>query len=154
MAQPMDLPFSVDEYRSRVEGVQAEMARRGIDVLMINHLKNIYYLSGFRTIGYYSFMALFVPASGSPVHMTRLIEKTTLQGTSWIEERELYPDTENYLDAAVRVINERGWANSRIGIDKSAWYLTIDDYEKMQARLGQAKFVDGSMIVENLRLIK
>jgi Xaa-Pro dipeptidase len=154
MSELLDLPFSIDEYKRRLSGVQAEMARRGIDVLMINHLENIYYLSGFRTIGYYSFMALFVPASGSPVHLTRLIEKTTLQGTSWIEDRELYPDTENYIDAAIRVINARGWANARIGIDKHAWYLTIDDYEKMTARLPQAKFVDGSMIVENLRLIK
>src|SRR5215217_5791047 len=142
MAQPMDLPFSVDEYRARVDAVQAEMARRGIDVLMINHLENIYYLSGFRTIGYYSFMALFVPAAGSPVHLTRLIEKTTLQGTSWIDVRKVSATTESYLDAAVRVIEARGWSGARIGIDKSAWYLTIDDYEKMTARLPQARFVD------------
>jgi Xaa-Pro dipeptidase len=150
----MDLPFTVEEFRSRVTRVQDEMARRGIDVLMINHLENIYYLSGFRTIGYYSFMALFVPASGSPVHLTRLIEKTTLQGTSWISDRELYPDTENYMDACVRVINARGWGSSRIGIDKAAWYLTIEDYEKLVSRLPEATFVDGSMICENLRLIK
>lgn len=154
MAQPMNLPFAVEEYRSRVDAVQEEMARRGINVLMINHLENIYYLSGFRTVGYYSFMALFVPASGQPIHLTRLIEKTTVQGTSWLDDPEFYPDTENYLDAAVRVIKARGWSTSSIGIDKSAWYLTIDDYEKLNARLPQAKFVDGSMIVENLRLIK
>ena len=150
----MDLPFSVDEYRRRVKGVQEEMKRRGIDVLMVNHLENIYYLSGFRTIGYYSFMALFVPASGEPVHFARLIEKTTLQGTSWIQNRELYPDTENYGDAVIRVINEKGWAGSRIGIDKSAWYLTIDDYERLKTAFPKATMVDGSMIVENLRLIK
>src|SRR5262249_19540043 len=122
MAEVRDLPFTVDEFRGRVKRVQQEIAKRGIDVLMINHLENIYYLSGFRTIGYYSFMALFVPASGEPVHLTRLIEKTTLQGTSWIPDRELYPDTENYMDACVRVFNARGWGDSRIGIDKAAWY--------------------------------
>jgi Xaa-Pro dipeptidase len=153
-ADVMDLPFTVEEFRGRVTRVQEEMHRRGIDVLMINHLENIYYLSGFRTIGYYSFMALFVPASGAPVHLARLIEKTTLQGTSWIADRELYPDTENYMDACVRVINARGWGGARIGIDKAAWYLTIEDYEKLVARLPKATFVDGSMICENLRLIK
>jgi Xaa-Pro dipeptidase len=150
----MDLPFTVAEFRGRVARVQEEMKRRGIDVLMVNHLENIYYLTGFRTIGYYSFMALFVPASGQPVHLTRLIERTTLQGTSWTRDREFYPDTENYMDACVRVINTRGWAGSRIGIDKAAWYLTIEDYEKLVARLPKAIFVDGSMICENLRLIK
>jgi len=150
----MDLPFTVEEFRGRVMRVQEQMQPRGIDVLMVNHLENIYYLSGFRTIGYYSFMALFVPASGQPVHLTRLIEQTTLQGTSWVRDRELYPDTENYMDACVRVINARGWGGSRIGIDKAAWYLTIEDYDKLVARLPKAIFVDGSMICENLRLIK
>jgi len=154
MAQPHDLPFSVDEYRSRVARVQTEMAKRGIDVLMINHLENIYYLSGYRTIGYYSFMALFVPPSGDPVHLCRLIEKTVLQGSSWIDDMDLYPDTERGLDAAVRLIKERKLDRLRIGIDKSAWYLTIDDFEKLQAALPQAKWVDSSLLVENMRLIK
>jgi Xaa-Pro dipeptidase len=154
MAQPQDLPFPVDEYRSRVAKVQAEMARRGIDLLMTNHLENIYYLSGYRTIGYYSFMALFVPASGDPVHLCRLIEKTVLQGSSWIDDMELYPDTERGLDAAIRLIKARKWDRLRIGIDKSAWYLTIDDFEKLQPALPAAKWVDSSLVIENMRLIK
>ena len=154
MAQPFDLPFAVEEYRTRVARAQAEMARRGIDVLMINHLENIYYLSGYRTIGYYSFMALFVPPSGDPVHLSRLIERTVLQGSSWVDDMDLYPDTELGLDAAVRVIKARKWDRLRIGIDKSAWYLTIDDFEKLQARLPDAKWVDTSLLVEYMRLIK
>lgn len=149
-----DLPFPIAEYKARVARVQQEMARRGIDVLMINHLENIYYLSGYRTIGYYSFMALFVPASGDPVHLTRFIEKSAVQGSSWVEDAIFYPDTEHYLDAAVRVIKERNWDALRIGVDKSAWYLTIDDFEKLQQRLPQARWVDSSLLVENMRLIK
>src|SRR5262249_39513267 len=124
MSQPFDLPFPVAEYAARAARVQREMDRRGIDVLMINHLENIYYLTGYRTIGFYSFMALFVPASGDPVHLVRLIEKSALQGSSWVADAVHYPDTETGLNAAVRVIRERGWDGRRIGIDKSAWYLT------------------------------
>src|SRR5512143_967697 len=123
MSQAIELPFSVDEFKSRVASVQVEMASRTIDVMMINHLENIYYLSAYRTIGYYSFMAFFVPAAGAPFHLTRLIEKSALQGSTWIENNEFYPDTETYIDAAVRVIKAYGWESKRIGIDKSAWYL-------------------------------
>jgi Xaa-Pro dipeptidase len=149
-----DLPFVVDEYRARVGRVQDEMARRGIDVLMINNLENIYYLSGYRTIGYYSFMALFVPASGDPIHLTRLIEKSSLEGSSWIDDFVLYSDTEHYLDVVTRVFKERGWQSLRIGVDKSAWYFTIDDFEKLQQRLAKAKWVDSALLVEDMRLIK
>jgi Xaa-Pro dipeptidase len=154
MTQPIDLPFSIDEFRSRVRAVQAEMARRNIDIAMVNHLENIYYLSAYRTIGYYSFMALFVPVEGTPFHLTRLIEKSALQGSTWIENNEFYPDTETYTDAAVRVIKAHGWEKKRIGVDKSAWYLTIADFEVLQARLPDVTWVDTSLMVENLRLIK
>ncbi len=153
-AAPVDLPFTIQEYKDRVAGVQREMVTRGIDLLMINHLENIYYLTGYRTIGYYSFMALFVPASGNPVHLTRFIEKSAVQGSSWVSDTIFYADTEHYLDGAVRVINARKWASLRVGIDKSAWYLTIDDFERLQQRLPNAKWVDGSLLVENMRLIK
>jgi Xaa-Pro dipeptidase len=152
----IDLPFSVAEYKARLARIEEEMDRRKVDVLMINNLENIYYLSGYRTIGYYSFMALFVVRGAGPVQMTRFIEKSALQGSSWISEAdtEYYPDTEPYLDAAVRVIKERGWDTRTIGIDKTAWYLTIDDFEKLQQRLPQAKWVDTSMVIDTIRLIK
>jgi Xaa-Pro dipeptidase len=154
MSIAFDLPFPPTEYAERLTRVRREMSRRGIDVLMINHLENIYYLTGYRTIGFYSFMALFVPAEGNPVHLVRLIEKSALQGSSWVDDAVFYPDTEPPIEAAVRVIRERGWSSARIGIDKNAWYLTIDDFEKLQQRLPQARWVDTALLVENLRLIK
>jgi Xaa-Pro dipeptidase len=154
MSSTFDLPFPTTEYADRISRAQREMAGRGFDVLMINHLENIYYLTGYRTIGFYSFMALFVPAGGNPVHLVRLIEKSALQGSSWVEDVVFYPDTEPYIDAAVRLINERSWQAARIGIDKSAWYLTIDDFAKLQQHLRQAHWVDSALLIENLRLIK
>jgi Xaa-Pro dipeptidase len=154
MSIAFDLPFPPAEYTQRLDRVQREMSRRGIDVLMINHLEDIYYLTGYRMIGFYSFMALFVPAEGNPVYLVRLIEKSALQGSSWVDDAVFYPDTEPPIDAAVRVISERGWSRARIGIDKSAWYLTIDDFEKLQQRLPQARWADTAILVENLRLTK
>jgi Xaa-Pro dipeptidase len=77
-----------------------------------------------------------------------------LQGTSWVPNVEIYPDTEHYLDATVRTMHERGWSDKRIGIDRSAWYLTIDDYETLRERLPQASWVNSAGLVETLRLIK
>ena len=154
MAVPHDLPFTVEEYRTRIARVQKEMSARGVEVLMINHLENIYYLTGYRTIGFYSFMALFVEQSGDPMHLGSFIEKSSLQGSAWIDDLELYPDTEAYIDACTRIIRERKWENATIGVDKSAWYLTIDDFEKLQARLPKVRWVDTSLLVENMRLIK
>jgi Xaa-Pro dipeptidase len=153
-AQPFDLPFAIEEYRGRLRRVQEEMARRGLDLLMIHTPENNYWLSGYRTIGYYSYMVLFIPAAGDPVHLSRFIEKSVLQGSSWVPNLEIYPDTEHYLDATVRVMRERGWLKGRVGIDKSAWYFTIDDYEKLSQRLKDVAWVDTALMIETMRLIK
>ncbi|MFQ5912924.1 MAG: M24 family metallopeptidase [Nitrospinota bacterium] len=154
MTEAFDLPFPIEEYRSRLQKVQGEMASRGLDLLMIHSPENTYYLSGYRTIGYYSYMALLIPPSGDPVHFTRFIEKSVLQGSSWVPDRETYPDTEHYLDATVRVLRERGWDRGRIGIDKGAWYFTIADYEALRERLPQVEWGDCYLLVEDQRLIK
>ncbi|MFQ5691784.1 MAG: M24 family metallopeptidase [Nitrospinota bacterium] len=154
MTQPFDLAFTLEEYRGRLERVQSEMASRGLDLLMVHTPENNYYLTGYRTIGYYSYMALLVSPQGDPVHLSRFIEKSVLQGSSWVPDLETYPDTEHYLDATLRVLRDRGWDRGRIGIDKSAWYFTIADYETLRERLPDVEWVDCALLVENLRLIK
>lgn len=151
---PFDLPFPMKEYRARLKRVHAEMERRGIDVLMIHHLENSYWLSGYRTIGVYSYMCLFVPAGGDPVHLSRAIELSVLQGSSWVPDIEFYPDTENHIDATVRVMKERGWDKGRIGVDMSAWYLTINDFEALKKRLPKVKWVDTALMIETMKLVK
>lgn len=151
---PLDLPFPLEEYRSRLGRLQAAMAERKLDVLMIHTPENNYYLSGYRSIGYYSYTALIVPRGRDPIHLNRAIEKSVVEGTSWVPNQIVYPDTEHYLDATVRALRQEGLDRGRIGIDKQAWYLTIGDYETLQARLPQVIFVDAAMLVEEMRIVK
>ena len=66
MTQAFELPFPLEEYRNRLGRVQSEMASRGLDLMMVHTLENTYYLSGYRTIGYYSYMAFLVPPRAIP----------------------------------------------------------------------------------------
>ena len=47
-----DVPFEIEEYRSRAAGVREEMARRDIDVLFVTSAPNTCYLTGFESIWY------------------------------------------------------------------------------------------------------
>lgn len=148
------LPFTQGEYDGRLAAVQADMNKRNQDILILNDPENIYYLSGFRTIGFYSYMALVVPASGIPVHVNRLIEMSTLQGTSCVQERALYPDTEDGVTATVRLIKERGWDKAVIAVDKRSRYVSVQDFVDLQAALPAATLVDSELLVETQRLVK
>jgi Xaa-Pro dipeptidase len=153
-ASPVGLPFSVEEYRSRVTRVQADMRKQGIDVMFVSIPENNYWLTGFRTLGYFYYMVLLVPADGDPIHLARYVEKNVIEGTSWTSRTAYYSDSEDYLDATARVFREYGFDRQNVSIDKGAWYFTIADYEGLKQRLPQTRFVDGTGIVENLRLIK
>jgi len=48
----MERPFSDAEYRGRARRVRDEMARRGVDVLLVLSPPNLYYLTGFESIWY------------------------------------------------------------------------------------------------------
>lgn len=154
MTSPNSLPFTPAEYSARLAAVQAEMQNRGHEVLILNDPENIYYVSGFRTIGFYSYMALVVPLSGEPIHVNRLIEMSTLQGTSWVTERRLYPDTENPIEATAALLQEKGWSRSVIAVDRRSRYLSIEDFNSLQSRLPSATWADSALLVEGLRLIK
>lgn len=154
MAVPASLPFTQAEYDSRLLAVQSQMVKAGHDLLILNDPENIYYLSGFRTVGFYSYMALLVPASGNAVHVNRLIEMATLQGTSCVEERVLFPDTEDPLSATARTIADNGWDQARIAIDPRSRYLTIDEFRKLKEGLPSAQWGDSHLLVETLRLVK
>ena len=153
-AEPFDLPFTIAEYRERLSRVQEQMVERGLDLMMVHQLENTYWLTGYRTIGFYSYMVLFVPAEGDPVHLSRFIEKSVLQGTTWVPNIETYPDTEDYLDATIRVMRDRGWETGQIGVDKRSWYLTIADFDSLRERLPGVDWHDTSLMIEDMKLIK
>jgi len=45
------LPFSLEEYQSRLNQVRQRMLRQGMDVVLINSPENIFYLTGYQYSG-------------------------------------------------------------------------------------------------------
>ena len=68
---PLDLPFTIEEYRARLGRVHGEMAALDLDLLLVHPLENTYWLTGYRTIGFYSYMCLMVAPGAAPLIMPR-----------------------------------------------------------------------------------
>ena len=149
-----DLPFPIDEFQQRLAKVRKEMAARDLDIFVTHTPENIYYLSGFRTPGYYAYQCLIIPASGSPVHITRGTEETNVKQFSWIDRSTSYMDHEDPVELTTRTLQEEGLARGRMGIEKNSWFLTVANFERLQAMLPSVHIEDASGIVELGRLIK
>ena len=149
-----DLCFSIGEFRERLAKVRKVMAGRNLDALVVTVPENIFYVSGFQTPGYYSKQCLLIPLSGKPIHLTRGGEQTNARMRSWMDRSDSYMDHESPIELFAATIKKDGLARSRIGIEKTSWFFTIADYERLQALLPAANLADGSMVVESCRLVK
>jgi len=148
------LVFPVEEYKQRVANVQRGMSEAGVDLLLVFWPENLCYLTGYHTLGYHTFQALLVPASGEPIFFVRRINKTTVDALAWIQRCDVFQDTENPIDVTARLITEGGWSRARVGIELDAWFLTTKNYQILCSKLPDMKVVDGSQIVNRVRLIK
>ena len=61
MIQAIKLPFSEQEYASRVERAREQMEQRGLDILLVTVAENYFYLTGFQTGLHQSFVVLALP---------------------------------------------------------------------------------------------
>lgn len=154
VADKKDLFFSLTEYQQRLANLRAAMEKRGVDVLLSFTPENIYYLSGYQTPGYYTYQCVIVPHEGDPVMFTRYLEETNVRGLSWIDTRAYYNDNQDPVDETVRTLREHALGAKTIGVEENSWFLTINDYRRLQEGLPEATIKDASGMVEQLRLIK
>ena len=148
------LPFSLDEYRRRYDLVLEGMATVGVDVLLVRGPENICYLTGYETPGYYGYHCLVISPDAEPVMVLRRLEQPNVWEFSWLAESEIIPDTRVPHEVTVEVLRDRGLAARRIGVDKAAYFFTVEEYEALVASLPEATFVNAAGLVEQARLVK
>lgn len=146
--------FSPEEYQSRLRRVREEMRARTVDLLLLTSPENIYYLSGYRTTGYYMYQCLLVPASGSPRFVVRKLEMTNVRGLSWIKEGIALEDNQDPLDGTVAAVTSCGGREGRIGFEDGGFFLPPRILAGLQERLPKASWVPASAAVERCRVIK
>ena len=88
-----DQPFAGDEYLARVARVRGEMARLGLDGMLLTSGPNLTYLSGYPSpLRSGSRPFIFVlPLSGAPILIVHTGRELEARGYSWVEDIRTYP---------------------------------------------------------------
>ena len=159
MSNPLDrvklgfeAAFPKPEFDGRVRALQKVLVARDIDLYLTSGAENIFYLCGQQTPGYYTFQCLAVPASGRPFLILRGLEAFNARGNTYLTTFVGYADDANPADAVAEVLVKRKWKGKRIAVDRNAWFLTVNLYERLKRGLGRT--LDGSGLVEPLRRVK
>lgn len=149
-----ELVFSVEEFKGRIERVRESMEEAGLDLLLVHTPENIYYLTGYRTPGYYTYQCFILPLDSEPMMLIRFMEEGNIMAQSWVEKRVTYQDTEDPVEVTSNTLKGLGVSGKRVGIEKSSWFLTTAAYEQLTATFQDVTFTDASDVVNKVRLIK
>ncbi|MGA6161952.1 M24 family metallopeptidase [Amycolatopsis magusensis] len=149
-----NLPFELSEYQRRLAVVREGMAERGIDLALVSVPENIYYLTGYTTLGYYMYQTLLVPIDGEPLLLTYIEEKINIERLSWLERFVNYGVGEDPIAVTARTVASLGVAGKTLSIEESGYFFPVRTYRRLVAELSGVTWVDGSGLVESCRLIK
>lgn len=71
--------FSQEEFDQRRERVRERMSEEGLDACLIVSPENIYYLCGLDHMGYFAPQLLLMPVKGTPILITRAMERAVVR---------------------------------------------------------------------------
>jgi Xaa-Pro aminopeptidase len=166
---PLDPTFPQEEYKSRIKRLQTAMGKQGLDLLMLTSIDNIIYTTGYRS-WYFSSrfrpVICMVPQTGEPVVIVRLLEKYTVEYTSWVRNiwcwgskrsyaKELMADS--LLDICAKAITELGSPRAVVGIEAGEglrFNAPLIFLEELKMKMTGVKFTDGSQAIQTTRMIK
>jgi Xaa-Pro aminopeptidase len=146
--------FPIEEFKQRVARVQQALAERELDAALISRPQNVYYLTGFRSLGaglaagMGQIHAALVPAAGEPILYIRALETKTAARYCWAEVRP-YRD---YEDAYGAIAAAMPAGARRLGVE----YLEVTalQLEGLRSACPMAQVEDISLLVERFRRTK
>ncbi|HAV45190.1 MAG TPA: ectoine hydrolase DoeA, partial [Halomonas sp.] len=159
----VSLPFTREEYANRLWKVRAEMAGRGIDVLIVSDPSNMAWLTGYDGWSFYVHQCVLVGLEGEPVWFGRRMDANGALRTCWIHPDNItyYPDyyVQNpdmhpmeYL--AQSIMPDRGWHIGVVGMEMDNYYFSAKAYQSLLKELPHARFMDANSLVNWCRAIK
>lgn len=156
------LPFSREEYSSRLEQVREQMRARQLDILVINDIANQHYLTAYDGWSFYAPQVVIVPLEGEPIWVGRSIDVSGGRLTVWMRPENVvgYPETyiqktdRHPMDWIGQFIANKGWGRARIGVELEAYFYTAKSHLHLSNALSNASFVDIGLLVAWIRTVK
>jgi Xaa-Pro dipeptidase len=146
--------FPDEEFAARREKLCAAMAAAVLDGLVVSTPENIFYLTGLDHQGFFALHLLIVTSAGEMTLIARAMERVTVEDQVSGARFVGYADNEDPARLACAVLCDCGLAGAHIGIEKGSLFLPPLVYEALLAGTPRATWLDGSRLVDELRLVK
>jgi len=153
----MALHFTRAEFAERQRKTRAEIARQGLDGLLIFRQETMYWLTGYDTEGFVLFQGMYLSADGRIALLTRSADDLQSRLTSTLEDIRIWRDVEGANPAIDlrNMVQDLGGRGKKIGVEYHAYCLTGQRAKLVDAAFdGFAELSDASDLVRLQRLVK
>lgn len=159
----ISLPFERSEYAERLRRVRQEMARRDLDLLIVNDVANQHYLTAYDGWSFYTPQMVVVPIEDEePVWIGRMMDAAGGRLTAWMKPENVVGFPEDHVQQADRHpmdwiagwLTQKGWGSRRIGIELEAYYYSAKAHARLTQGLPNATFIDADLLVNWIRSVK
>jgi ectoine hydrolase len=156
-------PFEHSEYRRRLKLVRAEMARRGLDLLIVTDIANQHYLTAYDGWSFYTPQIVVVPLEDEePYWIGRAMDAAGGKLTAWMKADHVIGFPETYvqqtdrhpMDWIAEWLRTKGYGKRRIGVELEAYYYSAKAHQHLVAGLPDAQLSDASLLVNWVRAVK
>lgn len=157
------LYFDVMEYKERLEKTKRSMSSQGIEVLIVTDPANMNYLTGFDGWSFYVHQGLIVMVDqDEPIWFGRGQDGNAARLTTWLKEENIRAYTDDYVQSLIKhpmdfvadIIKEKGYQNKIVATEMDTYYYTAKCQERLVLGLPNAKFKDGTNLVNWVKIIK
>jgi Xaa-Pro dipeptidase len=146
-------PFDANEIRQRIAALRTRLQAADLEAAVIASPENVFYLTGLDHWGYFAPHLLIVPASGTPVLVTRSMERVSVEKQVTTALFRGHSDSETAADEAGKVLSDLKLATKRLGLE--CWTSGLSHgLAKALQEATAAQWVDISGMVDRLRLVK
>ena len=156
-------PFDKAEYAKRVADTKKRMQTAGFDLIICQDPANMCWLTGFNGWSFYVPQCVLVHVEEEwPLWFGRAQDAKCAHVTTDLPERNIVPFSERLVqhkiehpyDELAQLIQSRGWAKARIGVEMDAHYYTARCHAHLTKGLPNAKFSNNGDLVNWARLVK
>jgi Xaa-Pro dipeptidase len=146
-----ELPFPPAVLAERTRKVQASLRADGLVGALLFDPENIYYLTGFQSLGYFTYQTLLLPSAGRPTLVSRRVNQYLARVTPSLGRFVAIEDTADPVAVTIQAL--RRVTRGRLGLETAAWYLTAETYERLRRDAGR-ELIPWSGVVERERIVK
>ncbi|MET3927479.1 Xaa-Pro peptidase family protein [Devosia sp. 2618] len=145
-------PFDAGEYATRRQRVRAAMSAAGCDLLVVDSVEDIYYLTGVSLAGT-CYQAYLLPLEATPLMVMRELDAGMFLGASLdLGDCVSFGDHEDATGAVLSALGRFNATRLRVGLDLASQALTVRRHAQLTAGLGP--IVDCADMVRGVRVVK